>query len=178
MKWAGTVRRISAKQVAVAASALVVAALVMAVLVAGSRIYRPYVTLVGTRPRFFRDSGRQNHLILLISIGLKNLGSVPAYSFQAHSAVTVNKTALPYLKYSEHGKTDLFPKGVKTFTIIVDIDSQVAALKAGTATLELEMEATYRGVFWDRYRYTMVQTLDLATKRFIGSEKTEASKPL
>lgn len=173
MKWAGTVRRISAKHVVVAASVLVIAALVVAAVVAGRRIYRPYVTLVGIRPRFFRDPERQNHLILLISIGLKNLGSVPAYSFHSHSAVTVNKTALPYLKYSEHGKTDLFPKEVKTFTMIVDIDSQVAALKAGTAKLELGMEATYRGVFWDRYRYTTVQTLEPATKRFVGSEEEQ-----
>jgi len=111
--------------------------------------------------------------MLLISIGLKNMGNVPAYSLQSHSAVTVNKTPLPYVKYFDGGNSDLFPQTLKTLTITVDIDSQVAGLKAGTATLKLEMEAKYRGVFWDRHRYTTVQTLEPATMQFVGSEEEQ-----
>ena len=111
--------------------------------------------------------------MLLITVALKNLGNVPAYSLQSHSAVTVDKTALPYSKYWEDGKTPLFPQTVKTFGIIVDIDSQVAGLKAGTAALKLEMDAKYRGVFWDRHLYTTVQTLEPATMQFAGSEEEQ-----
>jgi hypothetical protein len=146
-----------------------IATSVLALLVLSALLvaYRPY--LVADRMRTHYAHGGEHHRVLYCDVTIRNLGTIPAYSVRAQPLMTLNDAALPLRKYSEQRGAMLLPQGAKLFQSSADVENQIAALIAGTATLKFELNVSYRGLFWEPHRLRVAGTYVPALGQFVES---------
>lgn len=126
--------------------------------------HRPYVGVIKIQRFDFPEPEEDDEDVkpleyIVFQIVYKNVGSVPAHSFQPYARVVVDGTMLPIVEAEEEAFAVLLP-GIDQFSQVkVDDPKEVKQIE-NAATLSLIVKCTYKGVAGKEYSYEKKATYE------------------